>query len=59
MEFERRDEVTPDEYIEMIRLKTAVLIAAGCQIGAWIGGKAMKTPETFTISGTISAWRFS
>ena len=38
MEFERRDEVTPDEYIEMIRLKTAVLIAAGCQIGALIGG---------------------
>lgn len=38
MEFEKRDNVTVDEYIEMIRLKTAVLIAAGCQIGAWIGG---------------------
>ncbi|HNX88582.1 MAG TPA: polyprenyl synthetase family protein [Paludibacteraceae bacterium] len=38
MEFEKRDNVSVDEYIEMIRLKTAVLIAAGCQIGAWIGG---------------------
>ena len=38
MEFESRDQVTVDEYIEMIRLKTAVLIAAGCRIGALIGG---------------------
>ncbi|VBB47072.1 Polyprenyl synthetase [uncultured Paludibacter sp.] len=38
MEFEQRNNVLADEYIEMIRLKTAVLIAAGCQIGAWIGG---------------------
>lgn len=38
MEFESRESVTADEYIEMIRLKTAVLIAAGCQIGALIGG---------------------
>lgn len=38
MEFEEIANVEPDEYIEMIRLKTAVLIAAGCQIGAYIGG---------------------
>ncbi len=38
MEFENREHVTVDEYIEMIRLKTAVLIAAGCRIGALIGG---------------------
>lgn len=38
MEFESRNDVQSDEYIEMIRLKTAVLIAAGCQIGALIGG---------------------
>lgn len=38
MEFEQRNDVDADEYIEMIRLKTAVLIAAGCQIGALIGG---------------------
>lgn len=45
MEFESRIHVTADEYIEMIRLKTAVLIAAGCQIGALIGGADVKDAE--------------
>lgn len=45
MEFESRDRVTADEYLEMIRLKTAVLIAAGCQIGALIGGADAKDAE--------------
>lgn len=34
MEFENRPEVTIEEYIEMIRLKTAVLIAASMSVGA-------------------------
>ena len=38
MDFERKIEVTQEEYLEMIRLKTAVLLAASLQIGAWIGG---------------------
>lgn len=38
MEFESRTYVTADEYIEMICLKTAVLLAAGAQIGAILGG---------------------
>jgi len=38
VEFEQRDSVKPDEYLEMIRLKTAVLLGAALQIGAWIGG---------------------
>lgn len=42
MEFESRNKVSEEEYIEMIRLKTAVLIAAGCQIGALIGGASEK-----------------
>ncbi len=37
MEFERRDEVSPDEYIEMIRLKTASLIAAAAEMGGICG----------------------
>ena len=45
MEFETRDDVTGDEYLEMIRLKTAVLIAAGSQIGAWIGGAPEEDAE--------------
>lgn len=38
MEFETRDDVTLDEYMEMIRLKTAVLLAASLKIGAILGG---------------------
>lgn len=34
MEFEKRMDVTVDEYIEMIRLKTSVLLAAALRIGA-------------------------
>lgn len=34
MEFERRTDVTVDEYIEMIKLKTSVLLAGACSIGA-------------------------
>lgn len=34
MEFESRSEVTIPEYLEMIRLKTAVLLATSLQIGA-------------------------
>ncbi|MBR0037501.1 MAG: polyprenyl synthetase family protein [Bacteroidales bacterium] len=42
MEFETRDDVTLDEYIEMIRLKTSVMLGAALKMGAIIG-KA--TPE--------------
>jgi geranylgeranyl diphosphate synthase type II len=38
MEFESRQDVSDDEYIEMIRLKTAVLLACCLQSGALIGG---------------------
>jgi len=38
MEFETRDDVTESEYIEMIRLKTSVLLAACIKIGAVLGG---------------------
>lgn len=38
MEFERRDEVSEAEYLEMIRLKTAVLLAGSMKIGALVGG---------------------
>jgi len=38
MEFEQRGEVSADEYIEMIRLKTAVLLGCALKTGALIGG---------------------
>ena len=38
MEFETRGDVTEAEYIEMIRLKTSVLLAACVRMGAVLGG---------------------
>lgn len=40
MDFETRSDVSIDEYIKMIELKTAVLIAGGLKIGAIIGGSS-------------------
>ncbi len=40
MDFETTDMVTTDNYLNMIRLKTAVLIAASLSIGAICGGAA-------------------
>ncbi|MCM1107593.1 MAG: polyprenyl synthetase family protein [Clostridium sp.] len=42
MDFEKRMDVTEEEYIEMIRLKTSVLLACALKIGAMAGGA---TPE--------------
>lgn len=38
MDFETRMDVTEEEYLEMIRLKTSVLLAAALKIGALLGG---------------------
>ena len=38
MDFENRTDVTEEEYIEMIRLKTSVLLACALKIGAILGG---------------------
>jgi geranylgeranyl diphosphate synthase type II len=38
MEFESRQDVSQESYLEMIRLKTAVLLGASLQLGAIIGG---------------------
>lgn len=38
MEFETRNDVTPDEYVEMIRLKTGALLGACAEIGGILAG---------------------
>jgi geranylgeranyl diphosphate synthase type II len=38
MDFEKRDDVTLNEYIHMISLKTSVLLAASLRMGAILGG---------------------
>lgn len=45
MDFEERDDVTEDEYLEMIRLKTAVLPAFCLQLGAMIAGASEKDAD--------------
>lgn len=45
MNFEIRDDVTEEEYIEMIRLKTAVLLACALKIGAIAGGADDKSAD--------------
>ena len=45
MEFETRDDVTEQEYIEMIRLKTSVLLAACVKMGAMLGGASKPDSE--------------
>jgi geranylgeranyl diphosphate synthase type II len=42
MQFETRLDVTEEEYVEMIRLKTAILLGACLESGAIIGGASKK-----------------
>ena len=45
MEFETRMDVSVDEYIEMIRLKTSVLLAAALKIGACLAGASTEDAD--------------
>jgi len=45
MEFENRDDVTEEEYIEMIRLKTSVLLACAMEIGGILAGASAEDAD--------------
>jgi geranylgeranyl diphosphate synthase type II len=45
MDFEQRSDVTETEYMEMIRLKTAILFAASLKIGAILGGASKEDAD--------------
>ncbi|MFC3563119.1 polyprenyl synthetase family protein [Pedobacter jamesrossensis] len=45
MEFEERNDVSIDEYIDMIRLKTAVLLGGALKLGAIIGEASEKDAD--------------
>lgn len=45
MDFERRTDVTVDEYMEMIRLKTSLLLACALKIGAELAGACEKDAD--------------
>jgi len=45
MDFETQDQVDMEEYLEMIRLKTAVLIATSLKMGAILGGASKEEAD--------------
>ena len=45
VEFETREDVTEDEYIEMIRLKTSVLLACALKMGGLLAGASADDQE--------------
>lgn len=47
MDFENRNDVTVKEYMEMIRLKTSVLLGCACRTGAIIAGASQQTAQAF------------
>jgi geranylgeranyl diphosphate synthase type II len=51
MEFEERDNVNIDEYLNMIRLKTAVVLGGALKIGALIGGADVKDANLLSSFG--------
>jgi geranylgeranyl diphosphate synthase type II len=51
MEFETRNNTGIDEYLNMIRLKTAVVLGSALKIGALIGGADQKDAELISTFG--------
>ena len=54
--FETRTDVTEDEYIEMIRLKTSVLLACATKMGALLAGAPKPTPRCSTVLPNAWGW---
>jgi geranylgeranyl diphosphate synthase type II len=52
MEFEQQKNVSIDEYLNMIRLKTAVVLGGALKIGALIGGAQKKDADLLSTFGT-------
>ena len=58
MEFENRNDVTVDEYMNMIRLKTSVLFGTACEIGAILGGASQEDRQKLYDFGLYSGLAF-
>jgi geranylgeranyl diphosphate synthase type II len=58
MNFEGREEVHMDEYLKMIKYKTAVLLGAGLQIGAIIAGASATDAQKLYDFGTLMGIAF-
>ena len=51
MDFEHRDDVTVEEYIEMIRLKTSVLLGCACRSGAIVADAPADVQDAMYLFG--------
>jgi geranylgeranyl diphosphate synthase type II len=51
MDFEKREDVTIELYMDMIRLKTSVLLACSLKMGAISAGASIKEAEMFYTAG--------
>jgi geranylgeranyl diphosphate synthase, type II len=58
MNFETGDAVTLDDYMDMIRLKTAVLLAASLKIGALVAGASQKNADLIYLFGEAAGIAF-
>lgn len=58
MDFETRGDVTIEQYLEMIKLKTAVLLACSLQMGALCAGATEKNANGFYSAGIQLGFAF-
>lgn len=58
MEFESRNDVTEEEYIEMIRLKTSVLLACALKMGAILAGASKEDADVLYKYGELIGLAF-
>ncbi len=58
MEFENRSDVTVAEYIEMIKLKTSVLLGCACRLGAIAAGAEASVCDSFYAYGVAMGLAF-
>ncbi|WP_295727843.1 polyprenyl synthetase family protein [uncultured Muribaculum sp.] len=58
MDFEKRADVTIEEYLEMIRLKTSVLLGASCKLGALVAGAPSSTADRLYEYGVMLGLAF-
>lgn len=58
MQFEEQDNVTVEEYMNMIRLKTSVLFGCACEIGAILGGASKSDCQKLYDFGLYSGLAF-
>ncbi len=58
MDFENRQDVTVDEYLEMIRLKTSVLLACACRMGALLASASEKSQQAMYRYGELLGLAF-